>query len=79
MKKIIDLTRPVYELIREHPEIVEIMKDLGFDNIANPAMLNTVGRIITIPKGAAMKKIDMALIAKEFEAHGFEIINKEGS
>lgn len=79
MKKIIDLTRPVYELIREHPEIAEIMKNLGFDNIVNPAMLNTVGRIMTIPKGAAMKKIDIAHIEKEFEAHGFEIMNKEGS
>lgn len=78
MRKILDLTKSVYELIKEYPEIAEIMKNLGFESITNPAMLNTAGRIMTIPKGAVMKKIDMGLIEKEFEAQGFEIINKEG-
>ncbi len=77
MKKVLDLSKSVYELIKENPEVADVMKNLGFDNITNPAMLNTVGRIMTIPKGAAMKKIDMGSIEKEFEAQGFEIINKE--
>lgn len=54
------------------------MKELGFDSITNTAMLNTAGRIMTIPKGAAMKKIDMEIIEKVFEARGFDLINKEG-
>lgn len=77
MEKVLDLSKSVYELIKKYPEIAGIMKNLGFDNITNPAMLNTVGKIMTIPGGASMKKIDMALIEKEFEAQGFEIINKE--
>jgi len=77
MKKVLDLSKSVYELIKENPEVADVMKNLGFDNITNPAMLNTVGRIMTIPKGAAMKKIDMGSIEKEFEVQGFEIINKE--
>jgi hypothetical protein len=30
------------------------MNELGFESIGNPAMLNTAGRFMTIPKGAAM-------------------------
>jgi len=78
MKKILDLTKSVYDLVKENPEVAEIMKSLGFESITNPAMLNTAGRFMTIPKGAEMKKIDMNVIEKEFKARGFEIKNKEG-
>ena len=50
-KKLLDLKKSVYELTEEYPEIVEILKSLGFENIANPAMLKTAGRIMTLPKG----------------------------
>lgn len=36
-------------------------------------MLNTAGRFMTIPKGAAMKKIDMELIKKTLCDKGYII------
>jgi len=36
-------------------------------------MLNTAGKIMTIPKGAAMKKINMDIIEKTFAEKGFII------
>lgn len=77
MSKILNLDKSVYELIKEYPEVEEVMRSLGFDSITNPAMLNTAGRIMTIPKGAFMKKMDIAVIEKAFEAQGFKIITKE--
>ncbi|MGI5851385.1 MAG: DUF1858 domain-containing protein [Clostridiales bacterium] len=74
MKKQIDISRSVYEICTENPDIIEIMKDLGFDSIANPGMLNTAGRFMTIAKGAAMKKIPMDRIKEKFEEAGYEII-----
>ncbi len=71
MDKIIDFSKSVYEICREHPEVKEIMKELGFDNIANPAMLNTAGRFMTIPKGAVMKGMNLGNIKLEFEKRGF--------
>lgn len=73
MVKIIDFSKSVYELSREHPEVVEIMKELGFDSIANPAMLKTAGRVMTIPKGAAMKQIPLEEIKTVFREKGYEI------
>ena len=59
MAKKLDLNKPVFELVQEYPELVDVLKDLGFSEITKPAMLNSVGRITTIPKGAKMRNISM--------------------
>ena len=74
MSKEIDLNKSVYELCSQHPEIAQIMQEIGFKDIANPAMLNTAGRFMTIAKGAAMKNIDMDSIKQAFEAKGFKVL-----
>ncbi len=73
MEKIIDLTKSVHDLCKENPEIIEILKELGFDQITNPAMLNTAGRFMTIPKGAVMKGVDLGKIKEEMENKGFTV------
>lgn len=78
MAQIIDLSKSVYELSKENLEIITIMKELGFDQITEPGMVTTVGRFMTIPKGAAMKKISMDRVIEVFEANGYELSRKEG-
>ncbi|MDI9441520.1 MAG: DUF1858 domain-containing protein [Firmicutes bacterium] len=73
MEKIIDLNKTVYELVQEHPELVEIMAELGFASITNPAMLKTAGRIMTLPKGAAMKGKDLEEIKVELTKRGYTV------
>lgn len=74
LAKTIDLNKSVHDLIKEYPEVAEIMREIGFPDITNPAMLNTAGRVMTIPKGAAMKKIDLNTIKQTFVAKGFSIV-----
>lgn len=74
MNKIINLNDTVYEICKKNNEVIEIMRDLGFDGITNPALLNSAGRVMTISKGAKMKKIDLDLIIKEFENRGYTVI-----
>jgi len=73
MNKVIDFSKTISEICKENPEVIEIMKDLGFENITNPVMLNTAGKIMTIPKGAVMKGIKMERIIEEFTKRGYEI------
>jgi threonyl-tRNA synthetase len=73
MSKEIDLNKTIYELSRENPEIVNIMKELGFESIAEVGMLNTAGRFMTIPKGAAMKSISLEKIKQVFESKGYTV------
>jgi hypothetical protein len=73
MAKTIDFSKTVYELCKDDPEVIEIMKDIGFDQITSTASLNTVGRFMTIPKGAGMKGIEMERIKGEFTKRGYSI------
>jgi hypothetical protein len=73
MDKVIDFSRTVQQLCTEDSEIINILKDLGFENITNPGMLNTAGRFMTIPKGAAMKGKELETIKQEFERRGYKV------
>ena len=73
MDKILDLDKSVASLVKEYPEVVDIMADLGFTEIKNPAMLASVGRIMNLKKGSQMKKIPMEEIVRAFRDKGFEI------
>ncbi|WP_455017444.1 DUF438 domain-containing protein [Oribacterium sinus] len=73
MDKILDLDKSVASLVKEYPEVVNIMADLGFTEIKNPAMLASVGRIMNLKKGSQMKKIPMEEIVRAFREKGFEI------
>lgn len=73
MVKKLDLNKTVYELAKEYPEIVEIMVELGFTEIAKKPVLNSIGKIMTIPKGAKMKDIPMGDIVAALMRKGFEL------
>lgn len=73
MKKIIDLEKNVHDLIEEYPELMETMNDLGFSEISKKSMLNSIGKMMTIPKGAKMKDISMEKIENTLKSKGFEI------
>ncbi|MGM0239367.1 DUF1858 domain-containing protein [Enterococcus sp. AZ103] len=67
----IDLSRTLFDIVKDFPEVQTIMAANGFKEIAKPGMLQTAGRYMTIPKGAKMKKIPLAEIVTKFEEAGF--------
>lgn len=73
MNKVIDLRKTLYEIYNKNPEIIDILFELGFQDITKPGMINTAGRFMTIPKGAAMKKISLEDIKKSIEDKGYTI------
>nr|WP_297708683.1 DUF438 domain-containing protein [uncultured Butyrivibrio sp.] len=76
MEKRIDLNKSVYDLCTEYPELIQILEDLGFTEITNKTTLNTMGRIMTIPKGALIKKIDMVDVVLSLKNNGFTLDGK---
>ena len=52
-------------------KVIDIMANLGFDEIKKPAMLNSVGRIMTIPKGAKAKGISIPVVIAETDKKWF--------
>jgi N-dimethylarginine dimethylaminohydrolase len=73
-KKSLDFTKTVYELCRDHPELPEVLQELGFTDITKPGMLSTAGRFMTLTKGAAMKKISLDTIKETLAGKGYDII-----
>lgn len=72
-----DLSKTIYELSRDDPDIVPIMQEAGFAEIANPLMLRTAGRVMTIPGGAKMRKTSLDAAMETFETHGYKVISLE--
>lgn len=77
MEKVLDLKKTVAELVEENPEVSEIMAGIGFKEITNPVALNVMGRIMTIPRGAAVKGIDLAKVITAFEERGYQVISED--
>nr|WP_297766091.1 DUF438 domain-containing protein [uncultured Butyrivibrio sp.] len=76
MDKKIDLKKNVFTLCNEYPELIEILSNLGFTEITNKTALNTVGKIMTIPKGAVVKGINMVDVVLALKNNGFELEGK---
>ncbi len=74
MDKVIDLSKTVYDLCSGNPEIKDILMELGFKDIGTPGVIQTAGRFMTIPKGAAMKRIELEIVKEAFRKHGYRVI-----
>lgn len=71
--KEIDLKKSVYELTETYPELIGILKDLGFLGVANPVARNTLGRMTTIPQGVEKMKQDLNKVIARLKEAGFEV------
>lgn len=71
--KEIDLKKSVYELTEAYPELIGILKELGFLGVANPVVRNTIGRVTTIPQGCEKQKKDLNEVIKKLQEAGFEV------
>jgi hypothetical protein len=74
--KIIDLKKSVYELTEEYPELISILKDLGFLGVTNPVVRKTLGRITTIPDGCKKQGKDLNSVITKLKEMGFEVKDK---
>ena len=73
MNKTLDLNRSVYDLAQEYPELIKVMVGLGFSTIAKAAALDTVGRVMTVPKGCDLKGISLDDAVTAFQEAGFSV------
>ena len=71
--RVISLKKSVFELCTQYPELTTTLERIGFKDIAKPGMLLTAGRIMTLEKGAALKKIDLLEIVKQLNQDGYTV------
>ena len=73
--KTIDFKKTVYDLCSSDKELLRILKEIGFKDIAKPGMLATAGRFMTIPRGALDKNIDLEVIKEELIKRGYTVLD----
>ena len=73
MLKLIDLKKNVYELTETYPELIEVLKEMGFLGVANPIARKTLGKLTTIPQGCKKQGKDLNEVIKELKELGFKV------
>ena len=63
MDNIIDVSIPVAEVIDKHPEVLEILVELGFKPLAN-----------SLKQGSKLEGTPMEKIVRTLKANGYEVI-----
>ena len=71
--KEIDFKKTVFELTELYPELIEILKEMGFLGVKNPVIRKTVGKMMTIPKGCQKMGEDVNEVIKKLEEKGFKL------
>ena len=71
--KEIDLKKSVYELTEAYPELIKILKELGFAGVVNPVVRRTLGRATTIPQGCRRQGKDLNEVVEKLKEEGFEV------
>jgi translation initiation factor 1 (eIF-1/SUI1) len=71
--KEIDANSTIYEITQADPELIEILKDVGFAGVANPVARNTVGRATTLVQGSEKHGLDLEDIAGQLRERGYEL------
>lgn len=71
MNKKIDINKTIFEIIKDNPEIKDKLIDLGFKGLSNPLMLKTMGKKMSIRRGASMLGVEN--VEEKLEGLGYEV------
>jgi len=75
--KELDLKKTVYQLTEQFPELIDVLKELGFAGIAFPAVRKTLGRKMTITEGSKKQGKDLNQVISHLESLGYKVTGRE--
>ena len=71
--KEIDLNKNVHDLTEQYPQLIDILKEMGFLGLANPVMRETMGKVTSIAQGCKKMGMDLDEVKRVLKEKGFEI------
>lgn len=71
--KELDLSKTIYDLAKDDDAFVDHMVSLGFEGVVEGMTLKTVGRVMTLRKGAKVKHIPIEKVIEYFKKQGYII------
>lgn len=73
----IDFNQSVYDITEKHPELLDILVDLGFKPLANSAMRKSIGKAVSLKQGCNLINLPIEALANELTWNGYQIIGGE--
>ncbi len=73
--KELNLKKSVYDLTEEYPELIDLLKEIGFAGLAFPAVRKTLGKKMTLPAGCEKQKIELASVIDQLESLGYKVVH----
>ena len=74
---ILDLTRSLYDLTEEYPELISIFLEMGLEGAANPILRKTVGRKLQVAEGLKRHGVSLEEAERKLAANGFRVLSEE--
>ena len=71
----LDMSKSIYTLIKEYPDIEEVVIALGHKSIKDSVVLNIWGSMTTLPKAATMNGKSMDELISLLNEKGYDVIN----
>jgi len=69
----IDLDASIYDLTEAHPELIDVLDNMGFFSVTRPAVRNALGRVTTLAEGCERQGNDLDQVIAVLKVHGFSI------
>lgn len=63
----------VFQTLSNHPELKDLLVEIGFKPLNQPQMVQTVGRITSLKKGSKIAKIPLETIIDTLEMNGYVV------
>lgn len=70
----INIDDSIQDIVGKCPEAMEVLVNLGFDQMTNPLMLKTMGRFMTLPKASKAKNIPLDTIISALTEKGITVL-----
>lgn len=73
----LDLTRTLYDLTKQYPELIPIFLEMGLEGAANPILRKTVGRKLQVSEGLKRHGVALEEAQRILAKNGFRVLNQE--
>ena len=71
--KTVNFKDSLANIIKQYPELLDILYDFGFTKIKAPGMLQTAGKFMTLKMGCELRKIDVSTLEDHLISLGYTI------
>ena len=71
--KIVDFNDSLANILKQYPELLDILYDFGFTQIKAPGMLQTAGKFMSLKMGCELRKIDISELENHLIGLGYTI------